>query len=173
MHDPLLPSPAGCAWMALRSGGISKMRIMGIVALGAALAGCAIQRSQVAQEARASMVGMTKEQIFTCMGPAPTKSSEGATEIWSYPSGNGYQSSTVIASTDGNFNATRTGNNVSGNANTLGTATGVSTRRFCVVNIVIQGGVVSQVNYSGPTGGILTGGEQCAFAVEACAKSRS
>jgi hypothetical protein len=56
--------------------------------------------------------------------------------------------------------------------NTFGTASGVNTRRFCNVNIVIQGGVVSQVNYSGPTGGILTGGEQCAFAVEACAKNQ-
>jgi hypothetical protein len=38
---------------------------------------------------------------------------------------------------------------------------------------VIQEGAVSQVNYTGPTGGILTAGEQCAFAVEACAKNRS
>jgi hypothetical protein len=148
------------------------MRVLGIVALSVMLAGCAIQRSQVAQEAKASMVGMTKEQVFTCMGPAQTKSSEGATEIWSYPSGNGYQSSTVLAGTDSNFNAARTGNNVAGTASTFGTATGVSTRRFCTVNIVIHDGVVSQVNYSGPTGGILTGGEQCAFAVEACAKNR-
>ena len=149
------------------------MRTLAIVAAGLALSGCAIQRSQVAQEARASMVGMTKEQVFTCMGPAQTKSSEGATEIWSYPSGNGYQSTAVVASADSNFNATRTGNDISGNVNTLGTANGVSTRRFCVVNIVIQGGAVSQVNYTGPTGGILTGGEQCAFAVEACAKNKS
>ncbi len=149
------------------------MRVLRIVALSAIVAGCAIQRSQVAQEAKASMVGMTKEQVFTCMGPAPTKASEGATEIWSYPSGNGYQSTAVIASADSNFNANRAGSNVSGNVNTLGTATGVSTRRFCVVNIVIQGGLVSQVNYTGPTGGILTGGEQCAFAVEACTKNKS
>jgi hypothetical protein len=149
------------------------MRVLGIAVLCTALGGCAIQRSQVAQEARASMVGMTKEQVFTCMGPAPTKASEGSTEIWSYPSGNGYQANTVIASADGDFNATRTGNYVSGNVNAFGTATGVSTRRYCVVNIVIQGGVVSQVNYTGPTGGLLTGGEQCAFAVEACAKNRA
>ncbi|WP_247497168.1 hypothetical protein [Bradyrhizobium sp. 149] len=111
---------------------------------------------------------MTKEQVFTCMGPAASKAAEGATEIWSYPSGNGYRSTTVVAGTD----ATRSGNNVSGTVNTFGSATGVSTARFCTVNIVIQGGVVSQVNYSGPTGGLLTGGEQCAFAVEACAKKQ-
>ena len=107
------------------------MRFWAVATLAVLLAGCALQRSQVAQEARASMVGMTKEQVFTCMGPAPTKASEGATEIWSYPSGNGYQSSMVVANTDGNFNATRSGNTVSGNVNTFGTASGISTRRFC------------------------------------------
>jgi hypothetical protein len=139
------------------------MRILVVLLLCVPSASCAVQRSQVAQEARASMVGMTKEQVFTCMGPAATKAAEGATEIWSYPSGNGYQSTAVVA----NANATRSG----GTVNTFGTASGFSTSRFCTVNIVIQGGVVSQVNYSGPTGGILTGGEQCAFAVEACAKN--
>ena len=102
------------------------MRFLAVVTLGALLAGCAIQRSQVAQEAKASMVGMTKEQVFTCMRPAPTKATEGATEIWSYPSGNGYQSSTVVAGTDGNFNAIRSGNTVSGNVNTFGAASGDS-----------------------------------------------
>jgi hypothetical protein len=29
-------------------------------------------------------------------------------------------------------------------------------------------GRVSRVNYVGPTGGLLTGGEQCAFAVQNC-----
>ena len=148
------------------------MRVLIVPLLGVVLGSCAVQRAQVAQEARATMVGMTKEQVFTCMGPAASKAAEGATEIWSYPSGNGYRSTTVVAGTNGNFDATRSGNNVSGTANTFGTATGVSTARFCTVNIVIQGGVVSQVNYSGPTGGILTGGEQCAFAVEACAKKQ-
>ena len=148
------------------------MRVLILPLLGVVLGSCAVQRAQVAQEARAAMVGMNKEQVFTCMGPAPSKSAEGATEIWSYPSGNGYRSTTMVAGTNGNFDATRSGNNVSGTVNTLGTATGVSTARFCTVNIVIQGGVVSQVNYSGPTGGILTGGEQCAFAVEACAKKQ-
>jgi hypothetical protein len=37
--------------------GISKMRILGIVALCAALGGCAFQRAEIAQDARAQMVG--------------------------------------------------------------------------------------------------------------------
>jgi hypothetical protein len=31
-------------------------------------------------------------------------------------------------------------------------------------------GLVSAVNYQGPKGGLLTAGEQCAFAVDACVK---
>ncbi len=98
------------------------MRVLIVPLLGVVLGSCAVQRAQVAQEARATMVGMNKEQVFTCMGPAASKSAEGATEIWSYPSGNGYRSTTVVAGTNGNFDAMRSGNNVSGTVNTLGTA---------------------------------------------------
>ena len=48
--------------------------------------------------------------------------------------------------------------------------TAVSSNRFCNVNIVMTAGLVSAVNYTGPTGGLLTAGEQCAFAVNACVK---
>jgi hypothetical protein len=34
-------------------------------------------------------------------------------------------------------------------------------------------GAVSAVNYQGPTGGLITAGEQCAYAVEPCVKPRS
>ena len=66
------------------------MRIIGITALGAAvlLSGCAIQRAQ-AQDARAQMVGMSKEQVLACMGAPVNKAAEGMTEVWAYNSGNG------------------------------------------------------------------------------------
>jgi outer membrane protein assembly factor BamE (lipoprotein component of BamABCDE complex) len=54
------------------------MRNLGIVALGAALCGCAFQRAEIAQDARAQMVGMTKEQVLACMGAPATKAAEGA-----------------------------------------------------------------------------------------------
>jgi outer membrane protein assembly factor BamE (lipoprotein component of BamABCDE complex) len=66
------------------------MRVVIVVVLGTTLAGCAIQRAQVAQDARAQMVGMSKEQVLTCMGPPGTKAAEGATEVWSYASGDGH-----------------------------------------------------------------------------------
>ena len=128
------------------------MRILGIVVLGAALAGCAIQRAQIAQDARAQMVGMSKEQVLTCMGPPANKATEGQTEVWAYDSGNG----TTFAS-----------GSVSG-----GSFSGVSSRRFCRINLVLAGGAVSAVNYQGPTGGLITAGEQCAYAVDACVRPR-
>jgi hypothetical protein len=36
----------------------------------------------------------------------------------------------------------------------------------------MSSGIVSAVNYQRPTGGLLTQGEQCAYAVDACVKNR-
>ena len=99
------------------------------------------------------MVGLSKEQVLVCMGPPASKAAEGKTEVWSYNSGDG----TTIASgtvSSANFS-------------------GVSSRRFCQINVVMSGGAVSAVNYQGPTGGLITAGEQCAYAVDACVKPRS
>jgi hypothetical protein len=126
------------------------MRLIPALLVAGALGSCAIQRAQVAADAQVEMVGLTKEQLLACMGPPANKAAEGATEVWSYSSGNGFTSASVSG----------------GN----GWATGVSTRRFCTVNVTINDGRVSRVNYLGPTGGLLTGGEQCAFAVQNCAR---
>lgn len=128
------------------------MRKFGIVALGAALCGCAFQRAEIAQDARTQMVGMSKEQVLSCMGAPANKAAEGATEVWGYDSGNGME----VASASGDRYS----------------ATAVSSRRFCKINVVFAGSQVSSVNYSGPTGGLLTAGEQCAYAVDACVKKR-
>jgi hypothetical protein len=128
------------------------MRSLGIVALAVAVSGCAIQRAQIAQDARVQMVGMSKEQVLVCMGPQASKAAEGQTDVWSYNSGDG----TTIAS----------------GSVSQGSFSGVSSRRFCQINVVMSGGAVSAVNYQGPTGGLITAGEQCAYAVDACVKPR-
>ena len=128
------------------------MRILGIVVLGAALAGCAIQRAQVAQDARAQMVGLSKEQVLTCMGAPANKAAAGNTEVWGYASGNGM---TVASASYDRYGGTA-----------------VSSSRFCNINIVMASGQVTAVNYTGPTGGLLTAGEQCAYAVDACVRPR-
>lgn len=118
------------------------------------------------------MIGMGREQILTCMGPPTNKATEGAIEVWSYGSGN--DSTTVIGSvyaqTDGSFSGERSNNRFSGSgtATTRGLTTMTGSRRYCAVNVVMTAGKVSKVNYSGPTGGVLTAGEQCAFAIQNC-----
>jgi hypothetical protein len=125
--------------------GIIKMRILGIVALGAALCGCgSMQRAQIAQDAQANMIGMPKEQVLICMGPPANRATEGQTEVWAYNSG------ATLTVSDGN-----------------------GSTRFCNINITMSAGRVSDVSYHGPTGGLLSRGEQCAYAVDRCAKSRS
>ena len=104
--------------------------------------------------------------------PAQNKASEGATEVWSYASGNGYSATVASTQVQTTGEAQRLGNVFSGSASPPGTGTAISTRRFCTVNIVMSGGAVSAVNYQGPTGGLLTAGEQCVYAVDACVKSR-
>jgi uncharacterized protein (DUF2147 family) len=57
------------------------------VAAGA-VAGCAIERAQVAHDAQSKMIGLSKEQVLSCMGVPAARAAEGATEVWSYNSGN-------------------------------------------------------------------------------------
>ena len=100
----------------VRSGGRSPrsyMRILGIVALSAALGGCAIQRAQIAQGARAQMVGMSREQVLVCMGPQANKAA-GQTEVWSYNSGDG-----TTVTTDQSHTETSLGLHRSGSARSM------------------------------------------------------
>ena len=99
------------------------MRILGLVALAAALSGCAFQRAEIAQDARTQMVGMSKEQVLACMGTPANKAAEGTTEVWGFSSGNGM---TIV-----NASYDRYG------------GTAVGTNRFCNINIVFASGQVS------------------------------
>jgi hypothetical protein len=81
---------------------------------------------------------------LSCMGPPLQKAAEGQTEVWSYMSGDDRR---TVA---------------------YGNGFAVGRSRSCNIGVVMVSGRVSQVNYAGPTGGLLTGGEQCAFAVQNC-----
>lgn len=133
--------------------GIAPLAVtLAMLALVAAVGGCAIQRAQIAQDARVQMVGMSREQVLACMGPPANKAAEGQTEVWSYNSGDG----TTVASGSASY----------------GSFSATSSRRFCHINVVMSGAAVVSVNYQGPTGGLITAGEQCAYAVDACVKFR-
>lgn len=123
-----------------------------LILLLSCLISCSLQRAQEAEAAKTKMVGMSREDVLTCMGPPAQKTSEGTTEVWTYPSGNGRVDS--FASFAGS---------ASGGV-AYGSAIGSSQQRFCVVNLIVTDGRVKAVNYNGPTGGLLTRGEQCAYA---------
>lgn len=108
------------------------------------LAGCAVERAQIAQDAQNKMIGLRKEQVLACMGVPVSKATEGATEVWAYNSGGGNAEAAAFR------------------------GVAFAETHYCIINVVMSGGVVSKINYSGPSGGALTGGEQCAFAVRNC-----
>ena len=155
----------------MRQKGFAKL----VVTMGCfVVAGCAVQRAQVAQDAQGKMIGLSKEQVLACMGPPANRMAEGATEVWSYNSGDGRTTTVASASTTANASASgmRVGDTsyVSGTASSSGLGSAVTRRRFCTVNVTMVNGRVNQVNYLGPTGGLLTAGEQCAYAVQGCAQ---
>lgn len=122
--------------------------------VGLMISACAIQRAQEASDAQAKMIGLSKEQVLTCMGTPTKTAAAGNTGVWSYNSGNSRTDTFGAADAWGG----------GGWASAFGSST--TTSRYCKVDVVINADHVSRVNYSGPTGGLLTKGEQCAFAVE-------
>lgn len=131
------------------------------------LSGCAMQRAQTAEAAQRQMTGMTSEQVFACMGIPQKKASKGETEIWLYKSGNNRREiSKTKGSVSGDSYFESDVLNALGSSLTLEDE--VRESRYCVVQIVLQGERVRAVHYTGPTGGFLTEGEQCAYAVRNC-----
>jgi hypothetical protein len=120
---------------------MNKLAISFAVAI--VLCGCALERARVANEAQVSMIGFSKEQTLACMGPPANKAVEGSVEVWSYESGDG----TRVAIVDG-----------------------VSSGRFCKINITMDANKIRRIDYLGPTGGFISRGEQCAFALQQCVK---
>jgi hypothetical protein len=124
------------------------------------ISGCTssrLERAEVATQAKAKMIGMSKAQVLACMGAPPQRTAVGQTEVWSYPSGGGDK--TTFSSLNGSLDP-------SGNASAFDTS--YSAHRYCIVNVVMTAGKVSTINYAGRTGGWATEGEQCAFAVRNC-----
>jgi hypothetical protein len=148
------------------------LRIIISSALVTLLSACAAQRAQEAAEAKQQMLGMSKQQVLTCMGIPAQKAAEGKTEVWSYNSGDGRTDTISSATAQSSVAGSVTGSPGMATYNGTGTASGlgvgITTRRYCVVSVVMESERVSRVTYSGPTGGLVTEGEQCAFAVRNC-----
>jgi hypothetical protein len=147
---------------------VARCAVLLVAPIAMALTSCAVQRAQVAHDAQDKMIGLRKEQVLACMGVPANKATEGATEVWSYNSGNDKVVASTVGSSTTNASVQGQQGYATGQSTTNSSGVGVASRRFCTVNVVITGGIVSKVNYVGPTGGLLTAGEQCAFAVQNC-----
>lgn len=115
------------------------------------VAGCAFERADLAKQAQTSLQGRSRAAILACMGPPARQAKDGTQEVFGYDSGGNEQRFSTISS---------------GRNNRF--TTGYASTRYCTVDIVMYDGVVDNVIYRGATGGLLTQGEQCAYAVAAC-----
>jgi hypothetical protein len=133
----------------------SRLSLLGVILIILAAAACSAERAEVASRAQ-SKLGMSNQQVLSCMGPPERQATVRDTEVWSYLSGG---DTSTFGHATGSINE-------SGHATAFGSSQ--SLHRYCVVNIVMTGGHVVGVNYSGRTGGLITQGEQCAIAVQNC-----
>ena len=116
------------------------------------VAGCKLQRLELARNAQTELIGVTKNYILGCAGVPHRKAKEGSTEFLTYVSGGDSVGSGTYSS--------------SGSGSVFGTL--FSQRRYCEVTFVIYNDLVTRVNYTGRTGGLLTQGEQCGFVLQNC-----
>jgi hypothetical protein len=148
-----------------------KNKVILLLALLLLSAACTIQHSFVASRGESELLGMSKQNLLACAGaPARTAIFEGI-EVFTYTGGEdtvGY----APTSTGGrdSTSGTYASGTASGNANNTSQPDtgGKSAHRYCEVIFVLKNDVVDSVNYIGPTGGLLTKGEQCAVVVKNC-----
>jgi hypothetical protein len=129
--------------------------LIAVFVSAALLSGCAdsLRRDDDAAKAKTRMIGMSRVEVLSCMGPPKKKAHEDTVEVWSYLStddtgtsrGNGYKPTPL---------------NFWGSSHE---------KSFCTVNVVMKDGVVTAIHYLGPTKtSFYNDNDQCGFAVAAC-----
>lgn len=130
-------------------------RIITTILLALAVSGCALGRSNTAEQARTDLVGYSKEQILACMGAPTAEKTAGATEVWSYAAGGG-----AVAVTTGTSNLSGT--------TSYGTAVTPIASFNCTANIVFSEDAVSSVSYTGNTGNLYSPYGACYQLIQNC-----
>jgi hypothetical protein len=139
-------------------------------ALVVLLSGCSesLKRDNEAAKAKAQMIGLSKEDVLACMGPPKKKAKEGSTEVWQFLSTDGRS---VRSGGSYGFGGRTKTSSVSSSSDWLGLSSSSGGKRFCTVNIVMKDGVVTRVNYLGPTAtSFYNDNDQCGYAVAACVR---
>jgi outer membrane protein assembly factor BamE (lipoprotein component of BamABCDE complex) len=117
--------------------------------------GSVLGRADLAERARTEMIGQSKEQVFACMGPPAQVAQFGGQEVWRYQSGGRTVSSGSAYQTGSPYNPVIVGG-------------AQSEYRSCTIDLTWKNDKLANMVYRGNTGGALTAGEQCAYAVAAC-----
>ncbi|MDE1901674.1 MAG: hypothetical protein KGI37_08535 [Alphaproteobacteria bacterium] len=126
---------------------------LALIAFIPLLAACAaMQRSDDAAAAKTHMLDMSRQDVLACMGIPKKKAHAGNTEVWAYPSTDG--------SGDSQSETQKIGS--------LSLHNNTRDRSDCTVDIVMTDGIVTRVNYIGPSDSLFAPNEQCGYAVANC-----
>lgn len=112
-----------------------------------ALSGCALHRARVARTAERQLIGLPEEELLQCAGAPAQEKRTGSLSFLTYHGG-------------GDAVAFAQGQSQSGTATIQ--------HRYCDATFTLRNGRVTDLQYRGRTGGLLTRDEQCAFVVEDC-----
>jgi hypothetical protein len=117
--------------------------------------------------ARNSMVGMSAEQIASCMGRPGTALTQDNTTVWSYDtfSGAGAPPILVDPTSLSSQNAPQSGGPLSGS---FASAMGPPPRAACTVTVIFNQGQVDDLNFLGPNGTQLSQSDECGQLVQQC-----
>ncbi len=122
-----------------------------LVVIASLLTSCSLMRSQRAEEAQRTLLGMKKTDLYACAGVPNRTEKVDDKEFLTYEGGgdqHGYAGG--------------------GGQNGLGGGSIAMKKRYCNANVMLGNGKVEKVSYSGRTGGYFTEGEQCAFILDPC-----
>ncbi len=122
-----------------------------LILLITSFSACTIQRAIVASKAKEELIGMSKKDLFLCAGTPMRQDIVDGVEFLTYSSG---------------------GDSVGGAVSNGSFVVAKRAHRYCEVTFALQDGKIIKVSYQGRTGGLLTGGEQCAFVVENCHQNK-
>src|ERR1700749_2513847 len=120
-----------------------RVRAGAVLASLGLLAACTVERSEDAAQAQKALIGFDKSHIQDCMGPPLATRVTGNTEVWTY-------------------------NSATAPAPDRSQSASLTPRLFCQADITMTKGAVTEIQYSGATGGVFSHDQQCGLLVARC-----
>jgi len=105
-------------------------------------------RVNIDKRAQKEMIGMDIKDLYFCAGFPDNSETIDNLQFVTYHSGRDLTAYGCRSSND--------------------TGVSITKKRYCVINIVLENNRIIKIDYTVRTGGLLTKGEQCAYALEYC-----